>query len=105
MDFTLDQIPPKEILPGLHGKMVHGSKMSLVFWEVDCGAEVPPHHHEHEQIMHVMEGQFEFTLEGVTRVYGPGDLVLIPSMATHSGKALTPCRLMDVFSPVREAYR
>jgi quercetin dioxygenase-like cupin family protein len=105
MDFTLNQIPPKEILPGFHGKLIHGSKMSLAFWEVDPGAEVPPHNHEHEQIMHVMEGQFEFTLEGVTRVYGPGDLVLIPSMATHSGKALTPCRLMDVFSPVREAYR
>ncbi len=105
MDFSMDTLPQRELIPGLRGKFVHGEAMSLVFWEVDPGATVPEHQHEHEQIMHVMEGQFEFTLEGKTHVYGPGDIVLIPSFATHSGKALTACKLMDIFSPVREEYR
>ena len=105
MDYTLKSIPSREILPGFLGKMVHGQSMTLVFWEVEAGAEVPEHHHVNEQILHVLEGQFEFTLEGTTRVYGPGDLVLIPSQAPHSGRALTPCRLMDAFSPAREEYR
>ena len=96
---------PREILPGFRGRLIHGDSMSLVFWDVSEGAVVPEHSHPHEQMMHVMEGQFEFTLEGTTRVYNPGDVVLIPSNAPHSGKALTPCRLMDIFSPVREEYR
>jgi quercetin dioxygenase-like cupin family protein len=55
--------------------------------------------------MHVVSGKFEFTLNGETKVYNSGDIVPIPSNIPHSGKALSPCNLMDVFSPVREEYR
>jgi len=105
MDFSLNTLPSQEIIPGFQGKLVHGEEMSLVFWDVTSGSEVPEHHHKNEQIMHVIEGRFEFTLNGTTREYGPGDIVLIPAHSPHSGKALTTCKLMDVFSPVREEYR
>lgn len=105
MDLKLSEIAPKEIMPGYHGKLVHGDTMTLAFWEVEKGAEVPEHAHMNEQIMHVLEGDFEFTVGGVTKVYRPNELVIIPSHTPHSGKALTPCKLMDVFSPVRDAYK
>lgn len=92
-------------MPGYHGKMVHSESMTWAFWDVEDQAEVPEHHHPHEQIMHVIEGSFEFTLDGNTETYGPDDVVIIPSNVPHSGKALTPCRLMDIFSPAREEYR
>ncbi|WP_286911481.1 cupin domain-containing protein, partial [Maribacter sp. UBA6511] len=68
-------------------------------------AEVTSHSHMNEQIMHVMEGEFQFTLEGDTKVYHPGDIVIIPPNKLHSGKALTNCKLMDIFCPTREEYR
>lgn len=102
---NLSDIQSKEIMPGYHGKLVHGKTMSWVFWNAEKGAEVPEHHHVHEQIMHVVEGDFEFTVDGNTKVHGPGDIVIIPSNVPHSGKALTACKLMDVFSPVREEYK
>lgn len=105
MDFKLATIPSKEIMPGYHGKLVHTENMSIAFWEVEQGAVVPEHSHKNEQIMQVLEGQFEFTLEGKTKTYQPGDLVVIGPHKKHSGKALTPCRLMDVFSPAREEYK
>ncbi|MGB5403899.1 cupin domain-containing protein [Robiginitalea sp.] len=105
MDFSLNTLPAREIIPGFQGKLVHGKEMSLVFWDVTPGSEVPQHHHKNEQIMHVIEGRFEFTLNGKTREYGPGDIVLIPAHTPHSGKALTACKLMDIFSPAREEYR
>ena len=92
-------------MPGCYGKMVHSNNMTLAFWEVEEGARVPEHAHVHEQIMHVMEGDFEFTVGGVTKMYRPGDIVVIGSNVPHSGTALTPCRLMDVFSPPREEYK
>ena len=101
----LAEIPSKEIMPGYHGKLVHGETISWAFWEVKEGAEVPQHQHHHEQIMHVVEGRFEFTLDADTQVYLPGDVVVIPSNTPHSGKAITACKLMDVFSPVREEYK
>lgn len=92
-------------MPGYHGKLVHTENMSLVFWDVEKDAIVPEHHHVHEQIMHIIEGEFEFTLDGETKVYHSGDIVPIASNASHSGRALTSCKLMDVFSPVRDEYK
>ena len=102
---NLSEIPSKEIMPGYHGKLVHSESMTWVFWDVEEGATVPEHHHVNEQIMHVVEGQFEFTLGGETATYQPGDVVIIPSNVPHSGKALTPCKLMDIFNPVRSEYK
>ncbi len=105
MSLSLDKIVSKEVMPGYHGKLVHTKNMTLVFWDVEKDAKVPEHHHVHEQIMHVMEGEFEFTLDGKTKIYSPGAIVPIASHVAHSGKALTPCKLMDVFSPAREEYK
>jgi quercetin dioxygenase-like cupin family protein len=105
MDVLLSAIESKEIMPGYVGKLIHGASMTIAFWEVAEGAAVPEHSHINEQIMQVLEGAFEFTVAGVTKVYRPGELVIIPPHIPHSGKALTPCKLMDVFSPVREAYK
>ncbi|TLP82189.1 cupin domain-containing protein [Maribacter sp. ACAM166] len=105
MLLKLAKIQSKEIIPGYHGKLVHSEQMSIAFWEVKKDAEIPEHAHMNEQIMHVMEGDFEFTLDGQTNVYHPGDIVIIAPHKKHSGKALTSCKLLDVFSPTREEYR
>lgn len=105
MHIKLKDVVPKEIMPGYHGKLVHTQNMSLAFWEVEKGAEVPEHSHMNEQVMQVLEGSFQFTLDGKTQVYGPGDLVIIAPHIPHSGKALTACKLMDAFSPTREEYK
>ena len=102
---NLENITQKEFFPGLKGKLVHGDKITWAFWGVKKGAEVPEHSHHHEQIMHVIDGEFEFILNGNKKIYKSGDVVVIPSNIPHSGKALTECRLMDVFSPVREEYK
>ena len=79
--------------------------MTLAYWEVESGSEVPEHSHHHEQMMQVLEGQFEFSLQGVSKVYEPGEIVVIPPHQKHRGKAITNCKLMDIFSPVREDYK
>lgn len=41
-------------------------------------SEASLHVHEQEQIVIVIEGEFEFTLDGGTRTMKPGDVALIP---------------------------
>jgi quercetin dioxygenase-like cupin family protein len=106
MPFTdLADIKAREIVPGFHGKFVHSDHMTISFWEVEAGAVLPDHAHPHEQITTVLEGKFELTVAGETRVVGPGEVAIIPGQVKHSGRAITPCRLLDVFYPCREDYR
>lgn len=102
---TLSNLPARELIPGFRGRMVHTDHMTFSYWEVAAGAELPEHAHPHEQITALLEGRFEMTVNGVTEIVEPGMIVVIPGHAPHSGKALTACRIYDVFSPVRADYR
>ena len=105
MEIELSNIIPKEIIPGCHAKLIHTQNMSFAFWNIEKGAIIPEHHHINEQVMQVIEGEFELTLNKTTKIYNPGSLVVIPPNIHHSGKAITDCELLDVFSPVREEYK
>ena len=79
--------------------------MTVAHWTVNVGAPLPEHSHPHEQVVNVIEGEFELTINGDTTRLGLRSVAIIPSNAVHSGKALTKCRIINVFSPVREDYR
>ena len=52
--------------------------------------------------MHVIEGKFEFTINGKIHLCDKGSTFQIPSNVPHSGKAITDCIIMDFFSPKRD---
>ena len=84
---------------------VHSERATLVYWDIDPDAILPEHSHPHEQIVNVLEGTFELVMEGASHILGPGDVLVIPGDVPHSGRAHTGCKIIDVFSPVREDYR
>lgn len=96
---------PRMVIPGFVGRFLHSDTMTFVLWEIAAGAVLPEHSHPHEQVAHLYEGEFEVTVEGETRRMKAGSVFAIPSNARHSGRAITDCRIMDVFCPVREDYR
>ncbi len=100
----LDSIGQKEILPGFSVRFVHTDSMTLAYWDIKAGSVLPEHSHHHEQVANVTEGILELTIEGETKQILPGEIAVIPSDAVHSGVAITDCKVLDVFSPVREDY-
>lgn len=103
--YSLSTVPSREIMPGFSGKLLHTDRMTLAYWEITTGAELPLHDHPHEQVVNMLSGEFELTLAGKTHHLREGEVLVIPSGVPHSGKALTDCRILDVFQPVREDYR
>jgi quercetin dioxygenase-like cupin family protein len=101
----LDDIPARQTLPGFSGKMVHGDSSSLVFWDIRKGSMSPEHHHIHEQITYVLEGELEMIIGGEKMLFTAGTVHVIPSNVPHSAIALTDCKIMDSFAPVRDDYR
>lgn len=105
MFFELDQIEQREIVPGYRARFIHSGNNTLAYWDVDAGAALPDHHHPHEQVANVLEGTFELTVAGETRLCKAGSVAVIPPDVPHSGVAKTRCRILDIFYPVREDYR
>ncbi|MEO6355783.1 MAG: cupin domain-containing protein [Ferruginibacter sp.] len=95
----------KEIFPGFTARGIHTGTMSFIYWDVKAGAEVPEHKHFHEQVANVLKGSFELTVNGETTILEPGVVAVIPAHAVHSGRAITACELLDVFTPEREDYK
>jgi quercetin dioxygenase-like cupin family protein len=98
-------IPVKEVAPGFFSKLIHTENNTINFIEVKAGCSVPMHQHVHQQCSFVTEGKFEMTVDGETRILDKDMFVVIPSNAVHGGTAITDCRLIDLFSPVREDYK
>ncbi|WP_442582608.1 cupin domain-containing protein [Mesorhizobium sp. ASY16-5R] len=100
-----EKIAAQTPIPGFVGKVMHSDSMSFVLWEIAAGTLLPEHAHLHEQVVHMLDGTFELTVDGRTETLSRGQVAAIPSNARHSGRALTDCRILDAFCPVREDYR
>lgn len=99
------EIAPREIAPGFLCKLIHTGNQTVNFIEVSVGSNLPLHHHPHEQCSFVLEGEFEMTINGETNLLTPNTFAVIPGNVPHGGRAITNCKLVDVFYPEREDYK
>lgn len=100
-----EQIQSKELFPGFHAKMIHTDGLTIIYFDIKAGSVLPEHHHVHEQVTNVLEGTLELTVGGETHACTPGTVVAIPPNVAHSGRAISDCKVIDVFRPVREDYK
>jgi quercetin dioxygenase-like cupin family protein len=101
----LKDVEEREMAPGFRARMVHSENMTFAFWQIDAGAALPEHSHPHEQVFTLLEGEFELTVGDELRVNHPGAVAVIPPNVPHAGRAITDCRIIDVFHPTRDDYR
>ena len=68
------------------------SAFPIEMHETELGAGLaphPPHHHVHEEIVIVLEGTLEFTLNGSASKLGPGSVAYLASNDEHGFRNLT----------------
>jgi quercetin dioxygenase-like cupin family protein len=93
------------IFPGVEIVTNAGRGLMLSLVNFAPGSTVPDHAHPHEQMGMMISGRLEFTVGGVTRTLGPGDVWRIPGGVVHRVCALDePAVALDVFHPVRDDY-
>ncbi|MCA9101388.1 MAG: cupin domain-containing protein [Pirellulales bacterium] len=98
-------VQPLEVLPGCRMRTPYGENLMLSYLEMDEGAEVPLHHHPHEQGGMLLKGRLELTIGDEVRVCEAGAMFIIPPHTPHRAVAVDgPAVVLDVFSPVREDY-
>lgn len=99
----VDDINPIELVPGLEFRPVLAEKTMVNFVHFAPHVEAPNHVHEEEQIVIVLEGEFEFDLDGEMRTMRPGDVAVVPSWVPHGAHTNdVSCLEADVFNPPRQ---
>ena len=101
----LDRLPELRLAEGAHARIVTGQFMTVAHVHLAAGTEIPEHAHVHEQVVNVVEGQLELTVDGTPHSLVPGKVMVLPPNVPHSGRAITDCRVIDVFHPVRDDFR
>jgi quercetin dioxygenase-like cupin family protein len=100
----IQDLTPKQLAPGLTGYYAHGQHMTFGLIEIKAGSDLPKHHHPHEQITYILEGQLDMTIDDKLCSLTAGMYYVIPSNVWHGAVAVTDCKIIDVFNPVREDY-
>lgn len=94
------------IFPGVEILTTAGDGMMISVVTFEPDSVVLEHSHPHEQMGYLLSGRLKFTVGGLTRTLGPGDLWRIPGGVPHHVQAVDgPAVALDVFHPVRDDYR
>jgi quercetin dioxygenase-like cupin family protein len=94
------------LFPGVEIRTTSGQEMMLSLVTFEAGSVVPEHSHPHEQMGLMISGRLEFTVGGLTRILGPGDMWRIPGGVPHKVVAVEGSAVaLDVFHPIRDDYR
>ena len=101
----ISTLPARNLFPGVSGRYAHGERTTVGEVLLAPGGVVPTHQHPHEQTSYVISGQLEFTVGTEKYLMNTGACLLIPGHAPHGCRAITDCRVIDIFNPVREDYR
>ena len=93
------------IFPGVAICTTAGQSMMFSVVVLEPGSLVLDHSHPHEQMGIMISGRAEFTVGGLTRILGPGDVWKIPGGVSHRVRTLDAQAVaLDVFHPIREDY-
>jgi unsaturated pyranuronate lyase len=89
----------------VRARRIQGERITLAVVELAPNAVVPEHRHEAEQLGMVITGEMHFTLDGETRVLGPGGTWRILSNLPHNVTAGPEGAIvLDIFTPLRSDW-
>ena len=103
-----NDVTPEPIAPGRTRYLAHSDHLMVVVIDFEDGPSTqpdPPHHHPHEQVTYVAEGELYFFIDGEPHRLSAGDLITVPGDVPHSIQLLSArVRLVDTFTPIRADF-
>ncbi len=102
---SLAATPGKEITNGVTMRFLSGEHVMLNYVEMKPHVEVATHHHPHEQLGLVFEGELTLRIGDEERILRPGDMYVVPSGIPHGAySGGSRVLAVEVFYPLREDY-
>lgn len=99
------KIPAEQVAEGIKRQMVVGENVMVCRFTFDPFVVTDVHSHPHEQMTLVVKGKVRFTIDGLTVIVAPGDVLHFPPHNRHGATMLDEeVVLIDIFSPIREDF-
>ncbi len=92
------------LFPGFEARLIHTEHSTIAFVDIAEGSDLPEHSHHNEQTLNLLEGKMELIVDGEKMLIEGGESVVLPPNAVHGGKAITACKVQDIFVPRREDF-
>jgi quercetin dioxygenase-like cupin family protein len=90
-----------EFVDGVRLHAIGGEQVLLCRVQYEPGKQVPWHAHEDtEQVMFILEGQVEMTIEDETKTLTPGDVVVVSRGLHHKLYSEGGVTFMEALAPV-----
>ncbi len=103
--YSKDQLPTKEVLPGIVLRSVYLENSMMTFFDIQPHSRIPRHKHPHEQISYLVRGAMKMTVGDETRMMRQGDIAVIPPNVEHEIETGDePVLAIDGWHPKREDY-
>ena len=98
---SFNDIEPYEFAPGVRIRAVGGEQVLMCRVVYEPGKRVPRHAHEHtEQVMLILDGEVDMTVEGEERTLRAGDTVLVNRGLEHELYSESGCTFIEALAPV-----
>jgi quercetin dioxygenase-like cupin family protein len=99
------KVPTEQVTEGIKRQMVVGENVMVCRFTFDPFVVTDVHSHLHEQVTLVVKGKVRFTIDGLTVIAAPGDVLHFPPHNEHGATMLDEeVVLIDIFSPIREDF-
>jgi quercetin dioxygenase-like cupin family protein len=94
-------VEPHEIHPGVHLTAIGGEQVLLCRVTYDAGKQVPLHRHDDcEQVMAIIDGSVDMTIEGTTTTLVAGDVVVVNRGLDHELYSAGGVTFFEALGPV-----
>lgn len=93
-----------QLWEGITAALHHSEQATFAHVTLKKDSIVGVHNHIHEQWTHVIEGELLFNIDGAEQLLTPGMTAFMPSDVPHSARALTTCKVIDCFLPMRQDF-
>lgn len=100
----MNRLENEQILPGLRARMINSRSVSLVQWTMEEGAYFPLHDHSHEQILSVVSGRVEMTVNGEKIILDEGCVLVLDPGEPYAMKALSDSFMVGIYHPLRGGF-
>jgi quercetin dioxygenase-like cupin family protein len=103
--FFNSDAPLEDVGGGIKRKILaYHEDLMAVEVHFEEGAVGAVHSHPHVQVTYVLDGEFEFNIDGEKKIIKAGDSTFKEAHIPHGAVCLKAGRLLDIFTPYREDF-